>query len=333
MTKQTQQRATVVLCASMLFLVAACNESSFSSSGKSPESSTSSDTDHDTDHDSKKKLNADLDASQAKKSLADNAAGKPQCLSKPVDVRIVFVLDATGSMQESIDLVKTNVQAFSAALQNLQFGASIQVANVDMGLVTYRDTLGEIRKIPFGPVNQLITNLNVIQADGGGDTYESGLLAVQTALSLMEEKPLVPDHDLLPVVVVITDTFSHNGEGMPVDPASPTAPISRTCDVNWQPLQKTLSREIYDRLVIYDAAPAIPSIERPDSLRCTGYQDLSNAPSKQWQDLRVSWTNAGSGRRTEAARGRGFGFPFTADALINSLPQDIEASFQACEVE
>ena len=325
----------VALIYSGFFLGLGCNDSSFSGSSNS-QGKLSDEKDDSGDDQDAKKLKNGTDHAQGKNddlSEGDTADATPQCLSKPVDVRIIFALDSTGSMQESIDLVKTNVQAFSGTVKNIQFGSSVEVINVEVGLVSYRDTASDLRKISFGSLEDLVKSLSFIQADGGGDTFESGLLAAQTALALMLEKPIDPAHDVLPVLVIVTDTYSHNGEGTSSPPLT-TSEIPRDCLVSWQPLQQTMSRELYDRLVIYDASPAIDPFlgaTGPDVPRCKGYQAPSNSPSQQWEDLRIAWQKAGSGRREKPALGRGFGFPFTSDSLLNSLPQDIAASFKACE--
>jgi hypothetical protein len=315
-----------------------CNQSSFGgSAGSMAREQTPTPSDDDKRRGDEPGAENGLGKEQGAPPNADAAdAGRPEearCLSKPVDVRVIFLLDATASMQFSIDLVKGNVQAFSQAVQNIKFSSgALEVASVEIGVITYRDDVSELRQIPFGPVDQLGAALGWIAAGGGQDAYEGGLTALVAGLEMIADKSQSPDHDLLPVVVAVTDNFSHNGVGgfPPGQPEDLRFYQQRNCQVDWEPLAKKLGRKAFDRLLVYDASPTFFPPELSGGVGpCGGYETPGDAPDKQWRDLRALWGTVGKNRPTTAL-GRGFGFPFTADGLLTTLPQDLAASFKAC---
>jgi hypothetical protein len=84
---------------------------------------------------------------------------------------VLFLLDSTGSMSDEIFQLQTNILAISAQIDALPGNIS-----TNYGLVTYRDRGDEYVTwgYPFtNDVGEFQTRLNMVVANGGGDTPES----------------------------------------------------------------------------------------------------------------------------------------------------------------
>lgn len=250
-----------------------------------------------------------------------------RCLAKPADVRVVFLLDASEGMQSAINIVKTQIAAMSKLIAAIDFGdKALRVASVDFAVIIFRDLANSLQRIRFGQMQQLPSLLNEIQVfSPSGDPEDDGLKALLLALKTLAELPQNPAHDFLPLIVAVTDDFSHNGVVL----ASENQPGVHDCTVSWPPLVEQLAAPIFDHLMIYDATPQIDA-RRPDTKKCIGYVGTALPPSRQWEDVRKLWRRAKGDRRATAV-GRGLNFPFTEFELINVLTRDLEASFTACE--
>jgi len=89
----------------------------------------------------------------------------------PVNLDVLFLIDATGSMGDEIDELKNNILSISAQIQALPSRPDVR-----FGMVTYRD-LGDVyvtQTYDFTPdVQTFQYNLQQVYASGGGDTPES----------------------------------------------------------------------------------------------------------------------------------------------------------------
>lgn len=89
----------------------------------------------------------------------------------PVDLDVLFLLDATGSMGDEIDQLKDNILSISAQVEALPANP-----NVRFGMVTYRDRGEEYvtRNYGFtGDVEAFQSALINVEASGGGDVPEA----------------------------------------------------------------------------------------------------------------------------------------------------------------
>lgn len=281
---------------------------------------------------------SDLDTkSQALGKKNDHDLGRKGtntiCLSKAIELRILFLIDSTGSMQDSVDLIKTNVRGFSDALEDISFDSeTVKVDKVSIGAISYRDHQSETKKIPLGPAEDVGKVLEGVVIGDGGDEYEGGLHALVDAMDMLKENPVDKDHELVPVVIAITDTFSHNGNGglQAGPPPAPVQMIPRDCRIDWQLLSERLGHSTFDKMVLYDASPFAANnigLNRPPP--CQGYESRDASPASQWKDIRKAWQSVGKNRKAPLI-GKGFGFPFTSQGLIETLPKDIESSFESC---
>ncbi len=103
---------------------------------------------------------------------------EPQIDGVPLDV--LFLLDATGSMHDEIEQVKTTLLSISARISDLPSRPDLR-----FGMVTYRDRGDEFitRVYDFDhDVQQFSNTIREVVADGGGDDPESLNEALHTAV-------------------------------------------------------------------------------------------------------------------------------------------------------
>lgn len=250
-----------------------------------------------------------------------------RCLSRPADVRVVFVLDASDTMQLGVDLVRDQIMVLAKVIRTLEFAdQGLSVASVDFAVITFRDQIDGVQRIGFGQTGQIPDLLHQIKAAGGaGDREDDGLKALLLALKTLAELPQHAEREFLPIVIAISDDFSHNGIVADSEAVVP----ARDCQVAWPPLVEQLGAAVFDHLMIYDATPQI-NAHPPGTGKCTAYAKSNSAPSRQWEDLRKLWLSSKPDRRATAI-GRGLNFPITEAALLNVLTRDLQASFTACE--
>lgn len=101
--------------------------------------------------------------------------------SGPVMLDLVFLLDATGSMDDEINQIKATVGSIAQRIEQLPGSSKPR-----FGLVAYRD-LGDdfvTRSFDFANVEKFSANLDTIYAGGGGDMPESVNAGLHEALNL-----------------------------------------------------------------------------------------------------------------------------------------------------
>jgi len=133
-------------------------------------------------------------------------------------VDIVFLVDATGSMQDCIDALKASISTFVESLSARNANNAAPVKDWRAKVVGYRDF--EVDETPFEDnpfvrdAAQLKAQLNALQADGGGDEPESLLDALYKVVDqeCTEDAPGVEEdtkwrhrHQAARVVVIFTD--------------------------------------------------------------------------------------------------------------------------------
>lgn len=113
---------------------------------------------------------------------------------------VVFVLDTTGSMSDTIEQTKQFIRDYSAKIKEM---------NGRVGLVVYRDAGDEYTAKKLSDLQtdtaDLLKQLESVKADGGGDTPEAALHATMTALNTMNWKP-----GATKAIVLLTDADYHN---------------------------------------------------------------------------------------------------------------------------
>lgn len=124
---------------------------------------------------------------------------RPVLESVPLD--ILFVLDATGSMSEEIQRLKSTIEIINLNLSSLPSRPRVRY-----GLVLYRDRGDEYvtRTVPFtADLGLFQAALDRAEADGGGDTPEDLQAALRDALRLSWNR------DGIRLAFIITDAPPH----------------------------------------------------------------------------------------------------------------------------
>jgi Mg-chelatase subunit ChlD len=120
------------------------------------------------------KLRADVAEQTASIALPDNTG--------PVGLDIVFLMDATGSMNDEIEQLKSTVATIASRIEQLQGSSKPR-----LGLVAFRDRGDDYvtRSWDFtADVQQFQSNLANVQAGGGGDNPESVNAGLRDAIRL-----------------------------------------------------------------------------------------------------------------------------------------------------
>lgn len=116
-------------------------------------------------------------------------------LADKVPVDFIFVIDKTGSMQNYINSVRSNVTKFTASL--VKRGIDYRI-----GLILFSDELEMIYN-PTPDVQKFLIWLSEVKARGGGDDKENALEALE-ATTKMQWRP-----EANKVAVIVTDAPYH----------------------------------------------------------------------------------------------------------------------------
>lgn len=131
---------------------------------------------------------------------------------------VVFVVDTTGSMRNTIDNVKNSIDNFVTELENNK-------VDIRLGLVEYKDIYvdGINSTVNYGwftYVSNFKNTLSQINVDGGGDTPETVVDALEKARQMSFRK------NVDKYIVLITDADYHNGTAQNSD-------ITLSQEISW----------------------------------------------------------------------------------------------------
>ncbi len=121
----------------------------------------------------------------------------------PVQLDVLFLLDATGSMSDEIDQLKDNILSISAQIEALPGRPDVR-----FGLVHYRDRGDNYvtRTTDFtGNVRAFQRELSAVEADGGGDDPESMNEALHQAVNNVDWRV----EDTVSLVFLVADAPPH----------------------------------------------------------------------------------------------------------------------------
>lgn len=116
-------------------------------------------------------------------------------IAEKVPVDFVFLIDVTGSMQQKINQVTSNISRFTSNL--MKRGIDYRI-----GLILFSDDLEKIYN-PTKSVVEFLDWLTVVKAAGGGDEAENALEALEAAVDLKYRD------EANKVAVLITDAPYH----------------------------------------------------------------------------------------------------------------------------
>lgn len=152
---------------------------------------------------------------------------------------VVFVLDTTGSMSPYIDQTKQFIRDYSAKIKEL---------NGRVGLVLFRDLGDEYtaKKVSDlqSDTTDLLGELELASAEGGGDDPEAALHAIMTALNTMEWQT-----GATKAIILLTDATFHAPDQ--VDGTTVDMVVKRSLEidpVNVYPLISEYDKDFYTEL-------------------------------------------------------------------------------------
>ncbi len=149
-------------------------------------------------------------------------------------VDIVFVIDATGSMDDLIGIVKQNALNFYTDLMDIMSKKSKSIQTLRIKVIAFRDYLADRQDAMLttgffnlpDEANDFRDTVNSIEAFGGGDEPEDGLEALAFAIRSKWNTESVKKRQ---IIVVWSDASTHRlGYGSPES----TYPKSMAKDFN-----------------------------------------------------------------------------------------------------
>ena len=131
-------------------------------------------------------------------------------------VNILYLIDITGSMQETIDAVKNSLVQFAAHLHKNYWDARF-------GVIGFKDQLAnfKISSKFYENVHDLENLLKDWRAEGGGNYPEGGLTALEQGMRLLlEEQKKFPARKAHNIILYISDAVAHRGDEAVLDVAA-----------------------------------------------------------------------------------------------------------------
>lgn len=180
----------------------------------------------------------------------ENAASAAKKVKGVCD--IVFLLDATGSMQPAIDDLKKNIKLFFKTLSDGDDNGSTVVKDWRARVIGYRDVKADSEWFISNPftrdIGEIENQLDRLEADGGGDEPESLLDALykvakfgSTPKMAQEEDPEMWRYrsEAARIVIVFSDASFH-----------PTTSLAEAPKLDWKEIANLIMQEKI-RLSIY----------------------------------------------------------------------------------
>ena len=149
------------------------------------------------------------------------------------NVDIVFVIDSTGSMGHTVDLVKNNALTFHDQMMAEMSAKQKKVDQLRVRIISFKDYLAD--EVPMlvtdfynlpEDAERMKEVLNSIEADGGGDEPEDALEALAYAIK-SKWNPVL--HKARQVIVLYTDSPAHE---LGFCKASPKYPAGMAKDIS-----------------------------------------------------------------------------------------------------
>lgn len=130
------------------------------------------------------------------------------------NVDIVFVIDSTGSMGHTLDMVKNNALSFHSQLMSSMAAKQKKVDKLRIKIISFRDYLADrdpmlVTEFFNLPEEQgdLSAIMNTIRAEGGGDEPEDALEALAYAIRSKWDNSSMKSRQ---VIVLYTDATAHD---------------------------------------------------------------------------------------------------------------------------
>ncbi len=242
--------------------------------------------------------------------------GGAPCLDKLMPLHIMIALDVTGSMDDNIDAVRTNILAFAQTVKTIvPEGAKGPIPDVKIGAITYVDDAGDQQQIALTDPASFASQMSGVGTRGFiHDHCEGGINAARRAMEVLAAAQAAEPGGAIPMILVISDNYSHdsmNGEG------------SRTFDMS--SVMAAAQAPQFKNMLFFDAVPTTTDV--PLLTECPG-APLSAPPAAQWEPVRLAWK--ATHPDSTVSPGRNLGFPFTGSTLLSTLPQELKRLLKVC---
>lgn len=152
------------------------------------------------------------------------------------NVDIVFVIDSTGSMGHTVDLVKNNALTFHDQMMAEMSAKQKKVDKLRVRIISFKDYLADENPMLVTDFYNLPEDaarmkevLNSIEADGGGDEPEDALEALAYAIK-SKWNPVL--HKARQVIVLYTDSPAHELGFCKASPKYPTGMAKDISELN-----------------------------------------------------------------------------------------------------
>lgn len=234
------------------------------------------------------------------------------CYKKTPPVNIGIALDTTGSMQAQIDSIKNNLKSFVGKVKSISLPGGRKLESVKVGLVTFKDNVDQTFALT-ADMDSLANRIGSIVAGGGGDLPEAGYRGVYNSLNMLySETKGLPNKTAVNVVLVISDTFAHDGG------PDYTGFGSVTRNFDSPSLKKVIPSKLFKNILIYSAVPTYgPMAGIPFA-----------SPEEQWTAMREYWKTQNPD--VKDAPGGSLGYPFNGAMLLTALPEALRERIKFC---
>jgi len=211
-------------------------------------------------------------------------------------VDLVFLIDATGSMETCIDALKTNIEMFIDRLQAKDANNSCAVKDWRAKVVGYRDFVADNEPFVDNPfvrdASDLKKQLAELKADGGGDEAESLLDAVYKVATMgstvkggqEENGKWRYRSDAARVVIIFTDASYHTTMSLPEARGGDLKDVINACHEN--------------RIILSIFAPDMPCYDELSAIDKAEYEPVGSADDNPQEALACFTADQNNFRRT-----------------------------------
>lgn len=220
---------------------------------------------------------------------------------------IVFVIDITGSMEDSLNTVKNGVEQFALRLRQDK-GWDARFAAVG-----YRDTV--VSQVEFSDEMTLKRQIQSWEADGGRDPQEAGQLGLKTALDI-----IVADANARPDRAEASKTILYIADAVAY------APSGIHSDFSTGMLEETFAKlpdNLRAKLRFYHSTAK----EVDQCLEMSIFGCSRKGKSPQY----AAYPQISQFAQRIALPGRGFEFPFSESILLNEFVDEFTPA-QSCSL-
>lgn len=190
----------------VIILAMGCNPTSFGGSDETKKRAPAEEPDAEPESVEEKEEESPTDSVSVKEE-------PPKCTEKDVGIDIIFALDVTSSMRDSLGIISNNIVNLTKQLEK-EYSSDV---DINYGVVPFHDDVvtrssGKFMWEDKKSFRSQIEQMNV-SSFNGRDPPEAGLLAIRTAYDALVNE----GEGDLKYIVYVSDQVGHNGDSLPRD--------------------------------------------------------------------------------------------------------------------